>query len=640
MSIQTPIISGLFHKARTTGRLESGDFKLHEINSVDGKGLDILTRAIFDSDADITEGETLAATFKAHTGQELHLSGLDNRERNQRLAALIRDVWASHGWLQGYVILVEATPNAGLHSRMVDDVRQASVVYSRLSAGYRRRDRIDIRIKIGPEPFYDSIDRIGPKSGGGSYWKASEEYSSCLQRPEWRNPGYSKGLSPCTIFAWLGALVKSVPRQYLPIATKLQLMGVVDYDLDKLDENKVGLQSGFQAAVRLACAPGPPLQGPALASLINYDFQIWVREIQQSWVAKNQGPFNLGPEETSAEEWAAMMVGDCAAIVPWGFESAEAYNFSRTGMMIGAMQATCFDVVFDTGCSNRINSSQYAEAAGVAQYGIQAAFCIGFYEAAGQLFLDTLLQKGDAARVYYGPTTHVMLGPWNAFNTRYRAWERCVKYSRQLLRSTATEAKTILNLCHSDLVLKDCDLEMDVGESWAKALRSSPEDLVKRDTVKYFIQSLASELFQTPGVQPPVLCRDCTPNFHAIMASNKLEELHAISGLPEAVTSCRAAGLAVGIRRAVLWAINSPSCCEKCACKIGFWADAVSYSVLSALMHNESVTGSVTWSLQNYFVGTVAYWPINLPFLLSGFDLVAHITCEDGAMGKRDLVDI
>lgn len=57
-------------------------------------------------------------------------------------------------------------------------------------------------------------------------------------------------------------------------------------------------------------------------------------------------------------------------------------------------------------------------------------------------------------------------------------------------------------------------------------------------------------------------------------------------------------------------------------------------------MHNESVAGSVTWPLQNYFVGTVAYWPINLPFLLSGFDLVAHITCEDGAMGKRDLVDI
>lgn len=641
MSIQTSTLPELSHKARMTGRLEAGDFNFHEVNSIDGKGLDILTRAIFSSDADITEAESLAETFKAYTGQELHLSHLNNRERNQRLAALVRDVWASNGWLQGYVILVEASPNAGLHPRIVDDVRQSSAVYTRLSAGHRRRDRIDIKVIIGPEPFYDAIDRIGPKSGGGSYWKASDEYSACLQRLEWRDPGYSKGLSPCAIFGWIGALVKSVPRQYLPIATQFQFLGFVDYDLDKHDENKGGVQSGFQAAARLACAPGSPLQGPALASLINHDFQIWVREIQQSWVAKNQGPFNLGPEEASPEEWAAMMIGDCAAIAPWGFESAEDYNFGRTGMMIGAMQATCFDLVFDTGCSNRISSSQYAEAAGVAQYGIHAAFCVGFYEAAGQSFLHTFQQSGDAARVYYGPTTHIVTGPWNAFNTRYRAWERCVKYSRQLLQSTATQAKALLSLSHSDLVLKDCDLKMDVGKSWAKAMSSTPQDdLVKRNTVKYFIPSLSAELFQTPGVQTPNLCKDCNPIFRTIMASENLEEVHAISGLPQTVTSCRAAGLAVGIRRAVLWAINSSSCCEKCACKTGFWADAVSYSVLSALMHSESVTGRVTWPLQLYFVGTVAFWPIALPFLLSGFDLVAHITCEDGAMGTRDVVDI
>lgn len=640
MSIETPTLPGPLHKVISTTRLQASDFKLQKVDSTDGKGLDILTRAIYNSDAAIAEVETLAAIFKANTGRELDLTSLNNSEQNQCLAALIRNVWASKGWLQGYIVLVEAAPKAGLNPRIVDDVRQASVVYNRISAGYRRRERIDIKIQVGPEPFYDSVDRIGPKSGGGSYWKASEEYSASLQRPEWRDPGYNKGLSPCAIYGWIGALVKSVPRQYLPIATKFQLMGVVDYDLDKLEANKDGLQSSFQAAERFACAPGSPLQGPALASLINYDFQIWVREIQQSWVSENRGPFNLGPEETSGEEWAAMMVGDCAAIVPWAFESTEAYNFSRTGMMIGAMQATCFDLVFDNGCSNRINSSQYAEAAGIAQYGIHAAFCLGFYEEVGQSFLHTLLKRGDATRVYYGPTSHVLIGPWNAFNTRYRTWERCVKYSRQLLQSTAAEAKTLLTLAHSDLVLKDCDLKMDGGKSWAKALRSGPQDLVKRNTAKYFISSLASELFQTPGVQSPALCRDCTPLFNKTMTSSDLEEVHAIGGLPETVTSCRAAGLAVGIRRAVLWAINSCSCCEKCACSIGFWADAVSYSVISSLIHNEPVTGNATWPLQNYFVGTVAFWPIGIPFLLSGFDLVAHITCEDGAMGKRDIVDV
>ena len=640
MVIQTSNLTGLLHRAISTGRLEAGDFRLHDVDSVDGKGLDILTRAIFNSASEIAKAETLAATFKAHTGQELCLSGLNSLERNHRLAALVREVWASNGWLQGYVVLTEAAPDAGIHPRIVEDVRLASAVYSRLSAGYRRRSCIDVKMTIGPNPFYDSIDRIGPKSRGGSNWKASKEYSACLKRPEWRNLGYREGLNPCTLYAWLGSLVKSVRREYLAIATKLQLMGAVDYDLDELGENKGGFQTGFQAAAQLACAPGSPLQGPALASLINYDFQVRVRKIHQSWIMKNQGPFNLGPEETSAEEWAAMMVGDCAAIVPWAFESAEVYNFSRTGMIIGSMQTTCFDILFDTGCSNRINSSQYAEAAGVARHGIHAAFCIGFYEATGKLFLDTLIQSGDTTIPYYGPTAHVAIGPWAAFNTRYRAWERCVKYSRQLLRSTTAKAISLLNLSHSDLVLKNCDLEMDAGKSLAKALRSSPQDLVERTTERYFIPALACELFQTPGVKPPVLCGDCSLPFLAIMASDDLDEIHAIGGLPEAVTSCRAAGLAVGIRRAVLWAINSSSCCEKCACRIGFWADAVAYTVLRALLHAAPFTGCATWPLQHYFVGTVSFWPIALPFLLSGFDLVAHITCEDGAMGKGDVVDI
>lgn len=104
---------------------------------------------------------------------------------------------------------------------------------------------------------------------------------------------------------------------------------------------------------------------------------------------------------------------------------------------------------------------------------------------------------------------------------------------------------------------------MDAGKSCAKALRSNPQDLVERTTERYFIPSLFSELFQTPGVERPVLCGDCSIFFLAIMAIEDLDEIHAIGGLPEAVTSCRPAGLAVGIRRAVLRAINSSSCCEK-----------------------------------------------------------------------------
>lgn len=167
MVTPTSNLARLLHGAISTGRLEAGDFKLHDVDSVDGKGLDILTRAIFISASKIAKVEMLAATFKAHTSQELGPSGLNTLELNHRLAALVREVWASNGWLQGYAILTEAAPDAGLHLRMIEDVRLASAVYSRLSTGYRRRKCIDVKMTIRPSLFYDSVIRIGPKSRDG-----------------------------------------------------------------------------------------------------------------------------------------------------------------------------------------------------------------------------------------------------------------------------------------------------------------------------------------------------------------------------------------------------------------------------------------------------------------------------------------
>ncbi len=233
----------------------------------------------------------------------------------------------------------------------------------------------------------------------------------------------------------------------------------------------------------------------------------------------------------------------------------------------------------------------------------------------------------------------MIAGPWNPFNTRYRAWERCIKYTRQLQQSKSSEAKAILDLAHQDLVLKDCDLSVDVAKEWARAMHSSESALVTRATATYFIPSIAHELFDSPGVPKPELCAKCGPPFEALMNAATTEEIHAIGGLPEIITGCRAAGLAAGIRRAVLWA-STDGCCDICASRIGYWTDATAYTVLSALMHDEPLVGPLTWSLQNYFVGAVTLWPIELPVLLSSFDLVAKLSSEDGAMGDRDIVDI
>ena len=597
-----------------------------------------MTRAIHHSNAKIAEPETIAAAFKEHTGQDLDLAEHAAGELNQRLAALIQDVLAVNGWVAGYKALVKAAPKAGLHPRLVEDVANAESVYSCLSKGHRRRGPIDVAITIGHENFYDSIDRIGPKSGGGKAWKASQEYKACISKPEWKDPGYSTGFSPCVAWGWIATMIKVIPREHLAMATTIQLLSVVEYDLDLVEENKDGIQNGFQAAEKLACAPDSVLQGVALTGLISYDLQVFVRRIQQEWNAKNEGVFNLGPEEVSPSAWVSVIVADCATLSPFGYETAEVYNMSRTGMIAGSIGAACHDTLYDTGCSNRINLIQYAEAAGVARYGLHAAFFLGYYEAVAKFLLDNFLESGDGASLCLGHSVSTAGGLWSPFNTRYRSWERCVKYTRQLLRSSTPEAKALLELAHIDQVLKEVDFRLDAGLSWARALRSDDSDLRPRTTEKYFVGSRTMELLETPGVQRPVLCLGCGGAFEALMNDSRREEVHAIGGLPETVTVTPAAGLAVGIRQAVLWA-SSSECCDTCASRIGYWADAIAYTVLSALMHDEPYMGPSTWLLQCYFVGTITLWPISLPFLLSGFDLMANISCEKGAMGVRDVVD-
>lgn len=308
-------------------------------------------------------------------------------------------------------------------------------------------------------------------------------------------------------------------------------------------------------------------------------------------------------------------------------------------MITGMMQLQCHDLLFDTGCSNRVSTAAYGEACGVGKHNMHTAFSIGFFEAIGKYFLDSLLGEGEGIIPPYGYAACMIAGPWNPFNTRYRAWERCIKYTKQLQRSKAPEAKFVLDLVSKDLVLKDCDLSVEVGKEFARAMRSDKSDLVPRTTMKYFIPSRAHELFESPGVPRPDLCSKCGPALEELMNDPAEEEVHAIKDLPEIITGCRAAGLAAGIRRAVLWA-STDACCDACASRIGYWADATAYTVLSALMHDEPLVGPSTWSLQNYFVGTVTFWPVELPMLLSNFDMLAKMTFDDGAMGDRDIVDI
>ncbi len=135
----------------------------------------------------------------------------------------------------------------------------------------------------------------------------------------------------------------------------------------------------------------------------------------------------------------------------------------------------------------------------------------------------------------------------------------------------------------------------------------------------------------------PDLCEKCRVGFQAAIHKQD-DEVHAIPGLSEKVTSCKALGLAAAIRRSAIYA-TSDECCDVCACRIGSWGDNVAYKVLVALMISEEETTPTEWILQNYIVACVDFWPVCVPTILGGFDLIGDLRWVTGAMGDRDVVD-
>src|SRR5271156_6726982 len=130
---------------------------------------------------------------------------------------------------------------------------------------------------------------------------------------------------------------------------RLQLLNTADYDLDYGDDNKIGFENGFQMGAYHAVRAGTIMQGAGFVGMISYDFQTYARTVQMKWVASHSGAWNNGFDDVSPSDFVATQIADCAALVPFAFETPELYNRSRTGMITGMMQLQCHDFLFDTG---------------------------------------------------------------------------------------------------------------------------------------------------------------------------------------------------------------------------------------------------------------------------------------------------
>lgn len=610
-----------------------------QMNTEHSLGLDIATTSIFDGQVDISEPKTLAKVVEMYTGADIDYDKLSEKERSASLACLVRDVATEQDWLAGWVCLSRAAPHCGLWARLIEDVSTCVDVYRRVELRDTASSVVEgLNMEVVSDPDPDSLSQIGPKSLGGHEWRSDKMFDEV--KDKWTSSGFGV-VAPCTLFGWAGLFKKVVMANDIPEMISMQLLGTVDYDFDKNDNHKLGMSRSGVVAGRNCILRGSRLQGGAMVGLINYDLQHCVREIQLSWALGGQGSAIQGPSNISPKEWTMALSGDCAALTPYGYIPETHYDPSQSGQFTSVLVANLHDLLYDHGASNRMSGMMYTAGAGLAKDDIAVAYSVGMVDAIAR----RICHLPDSKDLIFGDSVYMITFSWAPFNTRYRTWERFIKYTRLLQASPSPDASRILNNSRRGKVLAVSDQHLEtipVRDSWEAAMNpSSPSRLTPRITQGYTPTPI-SVVFEKYRISPPDLCSKCGLLFQASVNVNK--QIHAITGIPQNVVSCDSVGLAAGLSRvATLAAEGNHSsgeyCCDGCACKLGSWLDRISYKVLVAMMASEPETCAQEWLLENYLVICATLWPTCVISILSGFDLIANAKFQPGAMGERDAVD-
>lgn len=583
-----------------------------------------------DVTTEISDAQTVWGVGGIHPSEYQSLSVHD---KNALVIELVRNGLRADGYFAGWRWLSALCSQIALPSALVTDVLTCIRVYESMRPAPQHHGH-------GPTPtpfrmtitratnLHDSLHHVAPKNIGGKAWVNSDEFLSVY--PTWSNTCFGL-LPPCSIFIWLGSQRKTISCADLDECDSLMLLGTVDFDLDRIDSCKGWFSAAIEIARRNIAAVGTRMEGCALAALLNYDLQKYVRRIQEVWIAQGLGAANLGPHAISPADWIDTWVADSTGISGNGYERPTRYQQSKAGIFTTLMVCNTHDLLYDLATSNLMSSVMYADAAGIAKANLH---CIFPTSCADQI-ARRLLCHAPAGEPLFGDSAFVTTAAWAGFGERYRTWERFVKYSRQIARSSSVEAATIAEHAVQQLVLADCDLG-DIAETWAKLTlpNGSHYATTPRQAVEYQ-PSAAPEIME--GIVPD-LCSGCIVPFHEALLAFASDTISAIEGLPVDVVEHRAVARAAAIRRAAIFA-TSEECCDVCACRIGCWADLVSYTVLTALMGNEKSTPASEWLLQCYAVWTVMTSPVDVATVLSGFDLCCEVIQDNGAMGERDVLD-
>ncbi|KAJ0425152.1 hypothetical protein BJY00DRAFT_308479 [Aspergillus carlsbadensis] len=598
--------------------------------------LDAATRAIRDAtEQEIAEPKALAKTFALYTGGVLPIDTLAVSHRNAVLASLVREAANEAGWLAGWICLAQACPQSGIHPQLLDDVCLGVDVYNNIRASDEpRRYDTDLHFSVVSSPRKDSLTECGLKTIGGDSWKTESLYKQLVR--DWMCPE-DLVMGPCPLYGWMGQCKKV---ETLPDARTAnyywtsQLLGIVDYDMDK-DTNVIpgGIGDAIRRTARVAAGMGDArMRGLGWCGLLTVDQQLFTREMQVKWVREGKGSRLIGPSNISPADFAIACYSDCAALGPFACNTAGALAQSRKTMFGAVLLGNLHDLVFDIGYSSRISGAAYADSTGAFEFDGPQAWLVSLLDG----IAGKILSAPADQRASYGDNSLCVTAMWSIFNVRYRAWERFVKYTRLLQRSKSAKAAAILRRAREGAVfVPGRDLEQDLGDAWAMVV--DPKSAAKLEprcaqTHVYLVPNDQRSRNLLPA--PETLCQQCSPNF-TLTLNTPHDKIQAIPGLPQSMLTSNPIALAATIRRAALWA-TTPECCDTCACAIGLWANDVSDRVLVSLMSVEKEVSSREWLLLNYFAGCVAFSPLRLITVTTGFDLVARIRYETEALGERD----
>jgi hypothetical protein len=514
------------------------------------------------------------------------------------------------------------------------------MVYDYIKADKRPQSTIPIEFCVKANPSSESIHEIGPKSLGGHNWEKDQKFIDACKT--WCAPEDLR-MGPCPLFAWI-AVSKKV-EDFKDAATAkdfwtAQLLGIIDYDFDKDKENMPGgITDAVIRTAKMAVEYQGPMRGAAWVGLLTMDQQLYNRHKQHRWVAEAKGPFTLGPEQISPQQFAQAAYVDCAALAPFAYQSAEDFTASRNAMFVAVVFANMHEFLYDMGSSSRISGVGYAYSTGAFNLDLPQAWVVHYIDVMAKKALN-----GPADQhCLYGENALFATCVWDIFNVRYRAWERFVKYTRLLQEAAKYKnkvAQAILARAKDGMVLADQDFNLDIGEMWEQALNL--ENVYKLCPRTQFVtQYVISRSFlieaNENGFTFPEICDKCAPEFFSVLQTTN-DTVEAIPGLPASVTESDSVLFATIIRRACCWAVG-PKCCEACACQIGFWANDMSDRVVVALMEDEQKVSNRDWLLMNYMIGCVAFSPTRLISITAGFDTAVAVKFEKDAMGVRDVVD-